>query len=121
MLSSIPGNRYPKVYIPNADKGVHAFLFWPLGWLLARSLHGNVWWRTAAGALVACAAYGLSDEVHQIWVPFRTFSWADWTVDCIASGVGIAAWLCLARHPLSGKTAPSETPAQAPACHHETS
>ncbi|AXA35590.1 hypothetical protein BRCON_0813 [Candidatus Sumerlaea chitinivorans] len=44
------------------------------------------------GAFVLCAAYGLLDEIHQLFVPRRTFSLADWAVDCVAAAMGIVAW-----------------------------
>lgn len=108
LLSSIPGYRFPKVPIPEADKGMHALLFFPLGFLVARSAAaacpgGSPFSASSGfvtrliGAFVLCAAYGLLDEIHQLFVPRRTFSLADWAVDCVAAAMGIVAWRMLHR------------------------
>jgi hypothetical protein len=39
-------------------------------------------------AVVAASLYGLSDEVHQLFVPFRESSWQDWAADTAGAGLG---------------------------------
>jgi VanZ family protein len=44
-------------------------------------------------AILTASAYGLTDEVHQAFVPLREASWQDWLADTIgatlaAVGVG---------------------------------
>jgi len=114
LLSSIPGYRLPKVPLPETDKGMHALLFFPLGFLVARSVAAVFFERPLAasmaattrliGAFALCAAYGFLDEVHQIFVPRRSFSLADWAVDCIAAGIGIIAWRVVQRRFVSFPT-----------------
>jgi VanZ family protein len=41
--------------------------------------------------LVLCWLYGLSDEVHQIWVPGRSADILDWLVDGL--GIFTVGWL----------------------------
>ena len=38
-------------------------------------------------------AYGLSDEIHQYFVPFRTFSLFDWLADTIGVILGILIFM----------------------------
>ncbi|MBX7246812.1 MAG: VanZ family protein [Candidatus Sumerlaeaceae bacterium] len=95
ILSSIPGDRYPRVDIPNADKGMHALLYLPVGWLFARATAGEWWrqrWIGLVIAVVAGCVFGATDEIHQIWTPHRECSMADWVVDCAAVGVGALLW-----------------------------
>ena len=71
----------------------HLFLFGTLAilMLIAVSRMGPVTWRTATGVVVAVMIYGVSDEVHQSFVPGRTASVFDVVVDTIgASVVGMA-------------------------------
>jgi VanZ family protein len=93
-LSSIPGDRYPRVDLANADKGVHAVLFLPLGWLFARAAKARAAarWRLAA-AVAAGVLYGALDEFHQMFVPKRSCSLADWLVDCVAVAAGAGLWV----------------------------
>lgn len=95
IVSSVPGNRYPQIDLPNIDKGMHFILFLPLGWLLARSITAPDWRLPPAGpwfAVIAGCFYGATDELHQHWVPNRTPSIADWLVDCLAVMAGVLAW-----------------------------
>lgn len=86
VLSSVPGDRYPKVDFPLADKCMHVQLyFW--GGLLAAAYYkkSNFW--IPLGLIVF---YGMTDEVHQLFVPNRTFSLEDWLADIVGAGLGVA-------------------------------
>ena len=122
ILSAVPGDRYPRIDLPDADKGMHAILFLPLGWLLGRAMP-----RRGSGpplpfpdrqALIAIgigALYGLSDEIHQLWVPHRSFSLLDLAVDILAIAAGAAAWHIASRLPArSHATAPFPALTHAP-------
>jgi len=82
-----------------ADKGAHGALYFGLGTLLVRALAGGwsgiVTMTTAATAVGAATLYGISDEIHQWFVPGRQ---AD-LLDVIADAVGalLAAGLFVAR------------------------
>ena len=74
-----------------SDKAAHILLYSGLGFLLARAVAGGLG-RPVPGwmMLVAVAAsmiYGLSDEMHQLFVPRREFD----LLDLVADGVGAAA------------------------------
>lgn len=98
VLSSLPGSAYPKVTFPFADKIVHAALYAPFGFWLVRSVWNPLQPLKATHFFLAYAvgmAYGLSDEIHQLFVPLRTCSLADWITDCIALIPGLIAWKIL--------------------------
>jgi VanZ family protein len=97
VASSIPGDRYPDVNFNQADKSVHALLFFGLGWLAARAWRLN---SSALGfpvsadfrALAFAGSFGILDELHQIFVPHRSCTFSDVIVDFVAAAGGIAAW-----------------------------
>ncbi len=117
VLSAIPGDRYPKVDLRNADKGVHAIIFLPLGFLLARALRSGLSVSKfpdgrGARAIVLGALYGLSDEIHQIWVPFRSCSTLDWMVDFLAVAAGAAVWHIVTRSRQASRPVPVSPPSK---------
>lgn len=62
--------------------------------LLASALRNHVSIRTAAlGAIAIASTYGVTDEIHQIFVPGRSCDPVDWMVDTIAAVVACAIWL----------------------------
>lgn len=82
-----------------SDKLAHAILYTGLGSLVARALAGGLGRRvtpSAAALTVAfAAAYGLSDECHQLFVPLRSFELLDLASDAAGGAIGAAlAWLC---------------------------
>jgi VanZ family protein len=92
VLSSIPGSAFPPVHV--SDKLVHAAVYAPLGALVATALrrgHG-----LAAGARLVvvataiAAAYGVSDEIHQMFVPFRSAELLDAVADAVGAVLGAA-------------------------------
>ena len=44
--------------------------------------------RPIGWAFLICAAYGLLDEVHQIFIPGRGFAWSDWGADVGGAVIG---------------------------------
>ncbi len=89
VLSSVPGNHYPQVSWAFADKAVHIGLYFWLGVFAVyycKSQGRGVLSAWAFGVL-----FGATDEIHQIWVPRRTASFADLFAD--AFGVGLAVLL----------------------------
>lgn len=82
-LSAQPGDA---VGIPAPwDKLVHGAAYALLGGLLQRALG------KPALAWGIAALYGLSDEVHQHFVPGRRLDPADWLADCTGAAMGV--WL----------------------------
>lgn len=49
--------------------------------------------RALALAIVAASLYGVTDELHQSFVPMRSCDPADWLVDTVAAAVGALAVL----------------------------
>lgn len=77
----------------------HALGYGLLAALAARALAGGRWdgvrWGTLAGAWMIAAAYGVSDEWHQSFVPGRTADRADLVADATGAAAAlalVAAW-----------------------------
>ena len=75
-----------------SDKALHALEYTVLGALCYRAFHATPrerWRRQAILlAIVFTSLYGISDEVHQAFVPFRESSWLDWVADTIGGAIG---------------------------------
>lgn len=101
ILSAIPGTEYPQIRVPFSDKMVHGVIYAILGWLCMRAAVPGGSGVVARSRIVAATAfgclYGMSDEIHQLCVPARSFSMADWAADCIGVAAGAAAWLAVWR------------------------
>lgn len=108
-LSSIPGDELPLPGFRFSDKLAHFLAYSVLGALIGwrhrlrvrlggrRGEAGNAWFPDAVGAMTGIL-FGLSDEVHQIFVPMRLFAWGDIAAD----GLGVLAGLRLARRLAGG-------------------
>ena len=92
-LSAVPF-RPQSEGIPGADKAVHFAEYAVLGFLVARALRltapGRPRRRSFAIAVALAAAYGLTDEVHQLFVPERAFEWGDLAADAAGAALGAA-------------------------------
>lgn len=96
LLSSLPE-------VPGAarvavnDKVAHLVLYTVLGltlaWTRRRPARGSG--PSHRALLLAGIAYGASDEIHQIFVPGRTPSLADWGADIIGVALGYALGVTL--------------------------
>jgi len=85
------------------DKLLHFGAWMVLGFLFYRAFHHAsrlpaasraLWWVS----LLSAAAYGLSDEIHQSFVPFRTADFFDFVADFAGSLCGtifISWWYTL--------------------------
>jgi VanZ family protein len=97
-LSSRADPQVPEFLLPVPDKAMHALLYAGLGTLVARALAGG-WFRpvtlkTAAVAVAVASIYGISDELHQYFVPSRQMDAADLVADAAgASFASIALYL----------------------------
>jgi VanZ family protein len=105
-LSSQPDPLGVQRLPPFADKIIHALVFGGLSFVLhmawRRSFPGRPWFWPV---IVITALYGLSDEIHQSFVPGRFMdAW-----DLMADTVGACAvqWVLATRRPaFSGEAAP---------------
>ena len=88
--------------LPSAigDKGAHALLYFGLGALFVRALAGGSWRpfgaRTGLRAVAYSTVYGVTDEIHQMFVPPRTAEVADLVAD--AAGAAAAVIVIYAAH-----------------------
>jgi len=100
-LSSI--SRPPDLPSGVSDKGAHVLLYSGLGALLVRARAGG--WRRpvtlgiAAAAIVVATLYGITDEIHQHFVPPREVEVRDILADAIGASLAagaLYAWSCIA-------------------------
>jgi VanZ family protein len=97
-LSSIPSLSPPVVLgIDLGDKALHAMEYALFGFLLHRSAVGlaRPGLPPAAAAGVFGILYGLSDEIHQWFVPGRLCDPRDFAADAVGTVAGVlfAVWL----------------------------
>jgi len=94
---SHPEDQLPSFLLKNvSDKVLHAVEYGILSLLCYRAF------RWAAGpavarqavvlAIVTASVFGLTDEVHQAFVPLRDASWQDWLADTIGAVIGAMSW-----------------------------
>jgi len=93
-LSSIPGEDLPSPPILNFDKLAHVGVYGVLGALVYLALlHQAKFPFLIRNAFLAStflgSAYGVTDELHQLFVPGRSCDILDWTADTIGVIVGI--------------------------------
>lgn len=93
---------HPEEHLPSfllkdvSDKVLHTVEYAVLGGLCYRAfrwgLNGQVAARALIIAIVTASLYGVTDEVHQLFVPFRESSWQDWLADTIGAVIGALCW-----------------------------
>ena len=102
MIFYLSAQSHPEEHLPSfllkdvSDKVLHAVEYGLLAVLCYRAF------RWAAGpavarqavvaAIVAASVYGVTDEVHQFFVPFRESSWLDWLADTAGAAIGALSW-----------------------------
>ncbi len=94
--SSIPNLRH----IPGgiSDKSGHSIGYAILGGLILRALAGGrlqgVTWKRVIAAIVLSTLYGVSDELHQLFVPGRSADPFDVLADTVGATIGTSiGWL----------------------------
>jgi VanZ family protein len=79
-----------------SDKILHAVEYGILALLCYRafrwSLGPTVARQAMVLAIVTASFYGITDEVHQSFVPLRESSWKDWLADTIGAIIGVMSW-----------------------------
>lgn len=92
---SHPHEDLPSLLDLFSDKVLHAIEYAGFGGLCYRAFRygaaGPLAARAMLWAVVAASIYGVTDEVHQLFVPLRDSSWQDWLADTIGAAVGAAA------------------------------
>lgn len=92
--SAVPGSKIPG-HFGNAAHVAEYMIFAAL--LSVPISRSRSLWRAAAIALLIASAYGITDEIHQAFVPMRTPDVADWGRDTLGALVGAVAF-AWARH-----------------------
>ena len=91
---SHPDENLPPLLDVFGDKVLHAMEYAGLGGLCYRAFRwgGSGWLASRAllFAVLAASLYGITDEVHQLFVPFRESSWQDWVADTVGAVLGAA-------------------------------
>ena len=82
--------------IEHVDKVLHAGAYGLLGILFYRAYRSR-WpnasgWTMANASLLSAAFYGLTDEIHQYFVPGRSADPWDWLADTIGAMLGVVAY-----------------------------
>lgn len=96
LIFYVSSQSHPEEQVPFvtlfSDKVVHAVEYALLGALCCRAFQASrrEGWRQQAIllAIVLTSVYGISDEIHQAFVPFRESSWLDWVADTIGGAIG---------------------------------
>jgi VanZ family protein len=98
-LSSIPGN---SIRIPNIilfDKVLHAGAYALLAWTALFAIPKEIYWknprRISLLVVFFCMLYGISDEYHQSFVPYRHPSAFDILADTVGGGMGAWSWFVM--------------------------
>ncbi len=89
-FSCLPGRCVPQPFL-FSDKFYHFIEYFPFGLLLFRAFYGTyapLNKKTLVLILSLLALYGLSDEIHQLFVTDRVFSFADLFFDVLGGATG---------------------------------
>ena len=93
-LSSVPGRKYPYPFL-SVDKLAHVVEYAILGYLVARAFGYGLHERKIlfVRSVTVCVLYGISDELHQWFVPNRVVSVIDILADIFGSFLGIGIYI----------------------------
>ena len=80
-------------------KNAHFFIYLVLGFLTTHAFknNGTNGWKSAIFSFIVCAAYALSDELHQTIVPGRGGMLSDVVIDSLGASFGIGIHSLLAK------------------------
>ena len=98
ILSHQPGDTLDLPSFPGIDKAGHAVIYGLLSLachFAVGDLPRRIGWRERLSVILFCALYGVSDEWHQSFVPFREPSLADLVADAggaLAASLGLGWW-----------------------------
>lgn len=98
ILSSLP--KLSKIsLLPHTDKVAHAIFYGVLAWAAHRAFYNQDRWAAVRSwsrllAILFALLYGLTDEVHQSFVPGREPSLLDLAADAVGATIAVAliAW-----------------------------
>jgi hypothetical protein len=88
--------------VPFGDKYLHFLGYAILGILFSRAFRslqvGNRPFLVSLLSISASTVYGISDEIHQYFVPYRTADVMDVLADMVGSVAGVTAYILLAEN-----------------------
>lgn len=106
LLSSDPAPPAPAELIPGQDKVFHMVLYAGLGALVGTGLRqkgsGSPTFQ-AVFPIIFAGIYGLSDEIHQIFVPNRSCDIFDILADILGAGLFQAAYYAWSRRKMRSR------------------
>jgi len=70
-----------------SDKLLHVAEYFVFSWLLLRALKNHDLKNPFFWAFAIAALYGISDEVHQLFVPGRSFSFLDMAANAVGASL----------------------------------
>lgn len=107
-LSAQPGSRLPGAWSVEAHLAVYAVL----GSLVWFALGGpSTGLRGIVLAIAIASLYGITDELHQSFVPQRTPDPLDWLTDTVGAAIGVAATAYIVARVVARKMPRSESTA----------
>jgi VanZ family protein len=102
MIFYMSSQSHPEEQLPSfllkdvSDKVLHAVEYAGLAVLCYRAFRWaaapSVGQQALVLAIVTASIYGITDEVHQFFVPFRESSALDWLADTAGATVGALSW-----------------------------
>jgi VanZ family protein len=98
ILSSLSQPPQPDINVPFLDKWEHLVEYAILGFLVGNSLLKRFESKSnKIISIILCAfipaIYGLSDEIHQLFVPGRKFDLMDLLADAIGALIGVSIFI----------------------------
>ena len=94
---SYPSRQLPSLFLGLSDKLAHGLEFGILGILLFRAFHQTHPTIASTGLAIICAgAFGISDEIHQWFVPHRQADAWDVLADIFGATFFVATWVFIA-------------------------
>lgn len=95
LFSSLPSLQVP-LQISGIDKAIHFLEYIPFGMLMIRAFlksFGITPLQALLWGTFVITLYALSDEVHQLFVPGRLFSYVDMVFDVLGGFIGGSIYL----------------------------
>ncbi len=102
MIFYMSSQSHPEEQLPSfvlkdvSDKVLHAVEYAGLAVLCYRAFRWaarpSVARQALVLAIITASIYGVTDEVHQFFVPLRESSWLDWLADTTGAAFGALSW-----------------------------
>lgn len=95
---SYPSQHLPSFFYSMSDKLLHGLEYGVLGILLYRAFHQAMRTLGSISLAIMCAVgFGISDEIHQWFVPNRQLDIWDLLADTLGASIFIVSWVFLTK------------------------